>query len=170
MRRKIILVTGGQRCGKSEYAEKLALQLSDHPVYMATAHAYDDEFRERIKRHRLRRGLQWTNIEEEIALSAHDVTDRVVLVDCVTLWATNFFFANGEDADAALSALKSEFDRLINCEAQFIFVTNEIGLGGVSENAMRRHFTDLLGWTNQYIASKADEVTLMVAGIPLKIK
>jgi len=170
MRRKIILVTGGQRCGKSEYAEQLALQLSDHPVYMATARAYDDEFRERIKRHQLRRGPQWINIEEEIALSAHNVTGRVVLVDCVTLWATNFFFVNDEDANATLSALKYEFDRLIDCNAQFIFVTNEIGLGGVSENAMRRHFTDLLGRVNQYIASKADEVTLLISGIPLKIK
>lgn len=170
MERKVILVTGGQRCGKSEYAERLALQLSDCPVYIATAHAYDDEFRERIRRHKLRRGPQWCNIEEELELSAYDVSGRIVLVDCVTLWATNFFFAKNEDTASALEAIKAEFDKLTDCDAQFIFVTNEIGLGGVSENAMRRHFTDLLGWVNQYIASKADEVVLLVSGIPVKIK
>ena len=170
MKRKVILITGGQRCGKSEYAERLALQLSDNPVYIATAHAYDDEFRERIRRHKLRRGAQWSNIEEELKLSAINVSGKVVLIDCVTLWATNFFFANNEDADLALDALKTEFDRFVDNEALFIFVTNEIGLGGVSENAMRRHFTDLLGRINQHIASKADEVTLIISGIPLKIK
>ncbi|MDE5650655.1 MAG: bifunctional adenosylcobinamide kinase/adenosylcobinamide-phosphate guanylyltransferase [Duncaniella sp.] len=170
MKRKVILITGGQRCGKSEYAERLALQLSDNPVYVATAHAYDDEFRERIRRHKLRRGAQWSNIEEELKLSAINVSGKVVLIDCVTLWATNFFFANNQDTDLALDALKTEFDRFIDNEAQFIFVTNEIGLGGVSENAMSRHFTDLLGHINQHIASKADEVTLIISGIPLKIK
>ena len=91
MMKKIILITGGQRSGKSSRAEQLALELSDHPVYMATAHVWDDEFAERVRRHQERRGPQWTNIEEERELSRHDVTGRVVLVDCCTLWATNYF-------------------------------------------------------------------------------
>ena len=168
--RRIIMITGGQRSGKSEEAERRALSLSDTPVYMATAKVWDDEFRERVRRHQERRGPQWTNIEEEIALSRHDVTGRVVLIDCVTLWLTNIFFQNGEDTDRALEAAKAEFDRFTAQDATFIFVTNEIGLGGVSDNAMQRHFCDLQGWMNQYIAKKADEVILMVSGIPMQVK
>jgi adenosylcobinamide kinase/adenosylcobinamide-phosphate guanylyltransferase len=164
------MITGGQRSGKSEEAERQALSLSGTPVYMATAKVWDDEFRERVRRHQERRGPQWTNIEEEIALSRHDVTGRVVLIDCVTLWLTNIFFQNGEDTDRALEAAKAEFDRFTAQDATFIFVTNEIGLGGVSDNAMQRHFCDLQGWMNQYIAKKADEVILMVSGIPMQVK
>lgn len=166
---KVILITGGQRSGKSGHAEQLALSLTDSPVYLATAHIWDDEFRERVRRHQERRGQQWTNIEEERYLSRHDLTGRVVVVDCVTLWLTNFFFDNN-DVDQTLTAAKYEFDRLTRQDATFIFVTNEIGLGGVSDNALQRQFTDLEGWMNQHIAQRADEVILMVSGIPMKIK
>ena len=89
--KKIILITGGQRSGKSVYAEKLALSLSDNPVYLATAHVWDDEFKERVRKHQERRGEQWTNIEEEKYLSKHDIYNKVIVIDCVTLWCTNFF-------------------------------------------------------------------------------
>ncbi len=168
--RKIILITGGQRSGKSKKAEELALSLSPTPVYMATAHVWDDEFRDRVRRHQERRGPQWTNIEEEMLLSRHDMTGRVVVVDCVTLWLTNFFFANGSDVDVSLRLAKEEFDAFTKADATYIFVTNEIGLGGVSDNALQRKFTDLQGWMNQYIADKADEVVLMVSGIAMKVK
>lgn len=167
--KKIILITGGQRSGKSSHAEQLALSLSPNPVYLATAHIWDEEFRERVKRHQERRGAQWTNIEEEKYLSKHDLTDRIVVIDCVTLWITNFFFETS-DPDQTLLTVKKEFDRFTQFDATYIFVTNEIGSGGVSENAIQRKFTDLEGWINQYIASKADEVILMVSGIPVKIK
>ena len=166
---KIILITGGQRSGKSEKAEALALSLSANPVYMATAHVWDDEFYQRVKRHQERRGPQWTNIEEEIQLSRHNLTGRVVVVDCVTLWLTNYLYLNN-DVDEALAAAKSEFDRLAKQDATFIFVTNEIGSGGTSDNAAQRTFTDLQGWMNQYIAQRADEVYFMVSGIEMKIK
>ena len=169
VKRKIILITGGQRSGKSREAERLALSLSKHPVYVATAHIWDDEFRERVHKHQERRGPQWTNIEEEKYLSKHDLTERVVVVDCVTLWLTNFFFETS-DVDQTLEAVKDEFDRFTTHDATYIFVTNEIGSGGVSDNAIQRKFTDLEGWMNQYIASKADEVILMVSGIPVKVK
>ena len=171
--KRIILITGGERSGKSTYAERLALSLSDQPVYMATAHVWDEEFQERIIRHQERRGPQWTNIEEERQLSSHNVEGRVVLVDCLTLWATNFFYNNGEpeaDIDKVLEELKSEFNRFTSQSATFILVTNEIGMGGVSSNAVQRRFTDLLGWLNQFVAEKADEVVLMVSGIPVTIK
>ena len=169
MERKIILITGGQRSGKSRQAEELALSLSEHPIYVATAHIWDDEFRERVRKHQERRGTQWTNIEEEKYLSKHDLTGRVVVVDCVTLWLTNFFFETS-DVDQTLETAKQEFDRFTAHDATYIFVTNEIGFGGVSDNALQRKFTDLEGWMNQYIASKADEVILMVSGIAVRIK
>ena len=168
--KKIILITGGQRSGKSQRAEALALSLSDSPVYLATAHIWDDEFQERVRRHQERRGPQWTNIEEEMQLSRHDMTHRVVVVDCVTLWLTNFFFHHQDAPDTALELAKAEFDRFTTPDATYIFVTNEIGSGGVSDNAVQRKFTDLQGWMNQYIASCADEVILMVSGIEVKIK
>lgn len=164
--KKIILITGGQRSGKSTKAEELALQLSENPVYLATAHIWDDEFRERVRKHQERRGSEWTNIEEEIYLSKHNLTGRVVVIDCVTLWLTNWLQAS----DNPLEQAKAEFDKFTTPDAIFIFVTNEIGSGGTSTNALQRRFTDLQGWMNQYIAQKADEVILMVSGIPVKIK
>ena len=166
---RVILITGGQRSGKSEEAERLALSLSDRPVYLATAHVWDEEFRLRVERHQQRRGPQWTNIEEERQLSRHDLRGRVVLVDCITLWLTNIFF-DLQDTEKALAEAKAEFDRLVAQDATFIFVTNEIGSGGVSTDVVQRQFTDLQGWMNQYVARRADEVLMMVSGIAVKIK
>ena len=149
MSKKVILVTGGQRSGKSGYAQRLALSLSPNPRD---------------------RGPEWTNIEEEKYLSRHDLTGRVVVIDCVTLWGTNFFFDNQSDVELSLSLLKAEFDKLSRQDAYLIFVTNELGMGGVPIDEVQRKFTDMQGWLNQYIASKADEVVLMVSGIPVKIK
>ena len=184
--KRIILITGGQRSGKSEEAERMALSLSPHPVYMATAHVWDEEFRQRVKKHQQRRGPEWTNIEEEHRLSQHDVTGRVVLIDCVTLWLTNLFFEEnrpenpenpgnpGKPENPAIPAIlaqaQADFDRFTAQDATFIFVTNEIGWGGVSENRLQRQFTDLQGSMNQYIARKADEVFMMVSGIAVKVK
>lgn len=168
--KQIILVTGGARSGKSSYAEELALKLSEHPIYMATARIWDEEFRQRVQKHQERRGPEWTNIEEDKYLSKYKVEGRVVLIDCVTLWCTNFFFDHQSSVKEALDEAKQEFDLFTKQDATFIFVTNEIGLGGTSENLIQRKFTDMQGWMNQYIASKADKVTLMVCGIPVKVK
>lgn len=170
MERQIILITGGSRSGKSTYAEKLALSLSDSPVYMATARIWDEEFRQRVIAHQQRRGPEWSNIEENKYLSRHALAEKVVLVDCVTLWCTNFFFDLNADVQVALDALQKEFDLLIRQNAIFIFVTNEIGMGGVSPNEIQRKFTDVQGWMNQYIAARADKVICMISGIPLQIK
>ena len=147
------------------------MSLADNPVYVATAHVWDEEFRERVRRHQERRGPQWTNIEEEKFLSRNDLTGRVAVIDCVTLWLNNFFFENqNHDTQQVLDMVKAEFDRFTAQDATFIFVTNEIGSGGVSVDAVQRRFTDLQGWMNQYIASRAYEVILMVSGIPVTVK
>ena len=168
---RVLLITGGQRSGKSQYAEQLALSLSPNPIYVATARVFDEEFRQRVALHQARRGPQWTNIEEEKELARHNFSQRVVLVDCLTLWATNFFFDLNESTEQTLLALREQLEALFAQEdVTYIFVTNELGLGGVSPNATQRRFTDLQGSLNQIVAHQADEVTLMVSGIPIRIK
>ncbi len=167
---KIILVTGGQRSGKSSYAQKLALSLSANPIYLATSAVWDEEHRQRIERHKRYRGPEWTNIEELKDLQKIDVAGRVVVIDCVTLWSTNFFSETNGDVELSLAAITESFEAFTQQNATFIFVTNELGLGGTSNNDLQRRFTDLLGWVNQHIAAASDEVVLMVSGIPMIIK
>lgn len=164
------LITGGERSGKSSYAERLALAASPNPVYLATARIWDEEFRARVLIHQERRGPEWHNIEEEKYPSRHPIEGRVVLLDCVTLWATNYFFDHGSEVEPALSLLKEEIDRLLALDTELIIVSNEIGLGGVSIDPIQRRFTSLQGWINQYLAEQAERVTLMVSGIPVAIK
>lgn len=166
----IHLITGGERSGKSRYAEQVALSHGERPLYVATARIWDEEFAERVRRHQAVRDARWDQIEEEKDVAGLPLSGRVVLIDCVTLWATNFFFDLDGDVDRALTALCAQIDQLRQTAAHIILVTNEIGMGGVSTDATQRRFTSLQGWCNQYLASLADEVTLMVSGIPLRIK
>lgn len=168
--KRIILITGGQRSGKSSYAQKMALSLTDNPVYLATSAVWDEEHRQRIERHKRDRGPEWTNIEEQKDLQNIDVTGRVVVIDCVTLWSTNFFSETNGDVDVSLAAIIERFEAFTQQNATFIFVTNELGLGGTSTNDLQRRFNDLLGWVNQHIAAASDEMVLMVSGIPVYIK
>ena len=168
--KKIILITGGQRSGKSSYAQTLALSLSANPIYLATSAIWDEEHRQRIERHKRDRGPEWTNIEEQKDLQNIDVNNRVVVIDCVTLWATNFFSETNGDVDVSLAAITERFEAFTQQNATFIFVTNELGLGGTSTNDLQRRFNDLLGWVNQHIAAASDEMVLMVSGIPVYIK
>lgn len=180
--KNIYLITGGQRSGKSLYAEHLAMSLTEEPVYLATAHISDAEMEKRVAKHRQRRGDIWTTIEEETNLSRHDMTGKVVLVDCLTTWIANMMMKeagtahdaslpNGAEATADLQqSLYDELDRLFAQDATFIFVTNEVGMGGISANAMQRQFADLQGMVNQYVAHHADNVVLMVSGLPVIVK
>jgi len=164
-------ITGGQRSGKSSFAQKLALERSSNPVYLATARIWDDDFRQRVERHQNDRGPEWNNIEEPLNISTCDVAGRVVVLDCITLWLTNLFFDHQDKSvDEVLELAKSEFDRLIQQDVTLIVISNEIGLGGHAESAVARRFTDLQGWMNQHIAARADEAILMVAGLPLRLK
>ncbi len=171
MTKRIIMVTGGQRSGKSVMAERLALEPTGHALYVATAQVHDDEMADRVRRHQKRRGAQWATFEEPLHIGAARVPAGCsVLVDCLTLLSTNAYFAAGEDIDIALANVKREVDALAENDCVIVFVTNEIGMGGISANAMMRRFTDLMGWVNAYVAAKADDVYLMVSGIPMKIK
>lgn len=167
----IYLITGGERSGKSSYAQNLTLQLTDNPLYVATARKWDSDFQTRIDRHQLERDERWTNIEEEKHLSKINFSGKVALIDCVTLWLTNFFVDTQNDVSLSLEEAKKEFLSIANQEnATLIIVTNEIGMGVHAETHIGRKFTELQGWMNQFLASNAHEVVLMVSGIPVKIK
>jgi adenosylcobinamide kinase/adenosylcobinamide-phosphate guanylyltransferase len=170
MQKGIIFITGGARSGKSRYAQELALQLSANPVYVATARRWDGDFQERILRHQQDRDGRWSSIEEEKHISRLELQGRVAVIDCVTLWITNFFIDTGNDIEASLDACKKEIDELCRQDAVLIIISNEIGMGVHAETEIGRKFTDLQGWMNQYIAAKAGKVLLMVSGIPLTIK
>jgi len=167
----LTFITGGARSGKSRHAMELALQWSDNPVYVATSRKWDDEeFRQRIQRHRQERDHRWTSLEEEKCLSRLDIAGRVVYIDCVTLWLTNFFIDLKYDVGACLGACKNEIDAVCQKKASLLVISNEIGMGVHAETEIGRKFTDLQGWMNQYMAAKADQVLLMVSGIPVTIK
>jgi adenosylcobinamide kinase/adenosylcobinamide-phosphate guanylyltransferase len=166
----IILVTGGARSGKSSYAQQKALSLSNNPVYVATAKDWGGDFSERIKRHQNDRGAEWINYETPKHVSTLPINNTTAVIDCVTLWLTNFFLEHKNDIDASLSSFKKEIDALANMDGTFIIVSNELGMGVHAETEVGRKFTDLQGWANQYVASKASEVVLMISGIPVIIK
>ena len=166
----IYYITGGQRSGKSSFGQKLALSLSDNPIYLATSRHWDGEYEKRIDRHKADRDERWTNVEEEKYIGKLEFDQRVVLVDCVTLWLTNFFVDTKNDVDQSLQLAKSEFDGLTTQNSDFIFISNEIGMGTHAHTEIGRKFTDLQGWMNQFIAEKSDQAWLMVSGIPMKLK
>jgi len=191
----VYLVTGGCRSGKSSYAQNLCESLCPKPIYLATSKVWDDDFKDRVKRHQNDRGENWTTIEEPLCPSKHtdEFGSKTILVDCLTLWLTNYFIEEGaftepegddEDAKAtedgekiadasikALEKVKAEFDKLTTkWDATYVFVTNEIGSGLHADKAASRKFVDTQGWLNQYVASKANMVIHMVAGMPNILK
>ncbi len=163
-------ITGGERSGKSSYAQNLALQLSNNPFYLATSRIWDDNHRKRIDRHIADRDQRWTSIEEEKELSKVIQNKSVVVIDCVTLWLTNFFVDTKNDIELSLSQAKDEFDKLLTIDATLIIISNEIGMGVHAATEVGRKFTELQGWMNQHIAKHADKAILMVSGIPVDIK
>ncbi|WP_299899299.1 bifunctional adenosylcobinamide kinase/adenosylcobinamide-phosphate guanylyltransferase [uncultured Aquimarina sp.] len=163
-------ITGGERSGKSSYAQNLALELSKKPVYIATSRVWDGDHRKRIDRHIADRSDVWTSIEEEKELSKVIHKNTTVVIDCVTLWLTNFFVDTKNDIEISLEQAKKEFNKLITIEANIIIISNEIGMGVHATTEIGRKFTELQGWMNQHIAKHADHAILMVSGIPVKIK
>ncbi|MFI3264406.1 MAG: bifunctional adenosylcobinamide kinase/adenosylcobinamide-phosphate guanylyltransferase [Rikenellaceae bacterium] len=168
--RKIIYVSGGQRSGKSDFAQNMAEELSPKPTYLATARCWDKEFEERIERHKASRGEHWQNIERERELADLDLDGEVVLMDCVTLWLTNIFCDCNFDLQQSLKEAIVEWDQFIKKDFTLIVVSNEIGLGVVPMEKSTRAFVDLQGWVNQHVAASADEAYALISGIPIKIK
>ncbi|REH48867.1 adenosylcobinamide kinase /adenosylcobinamide-phosphate guanylyltransferase [Tenacibaculum gallaicum] len=163
-------ISGGERSGKSSYAQKLAESLSDTPIYLATSRIWDEDFQQRVDRHVSDRDERWTTVEEEKWLSNVISEKQTVVVDCVTLWLTNFFVDTKYDIEKALEIAKEELNKLVEIDANIIIISNEIGMGLHANSESGRKFTQLQGWTNQHIAKLADKATFMVSGLPLTLK
>ncbi len=165
-----LLVLGGARSGKSGYAQNLAENSGARPVLIATAQAHDGEMAARIAKHAAERGSGWTLVEEPLALTAalhrEAREGRVVVVDCATLWLSNLLLGEADLAQATDELAHS----LARLAGPAIFVSNEVGLGIVPDNALARAFRDAQGRLNQALAKACDAVVLVSAGIPLRLK
>lgn len=173
-RAEVILVLGGARSGKSRYAQKIGKAVKGKKVFLATAQALDEEMARRIEKHKKQRGDEWETHEEPIELARviselqHEY--KVILVDCLTLWLSNLLMTYGDDCQRVEDRIQGLIECLTSMKNTVIFVSNEVGLGIVPENRMARSFRDLAGMLNQQVAEKADQVILMVAGMPLVVK
>ena len=176
---KIVLVTGGCRSGKSAYAQQLAESLPPSRLFIATCPVTDDEIRQRIERHRqARRDRGWETIEERLDLTAvfrGNGHHNVFLVDCITLWVNNWMYAAEQDRrqigeDEITERTDQMLDAAGACRGTAFFVTNEVGMGVVPDNAQARCYRDLVGRANQIVAARADVVTLVCCGIPMHLK
>ncbi|HTM06953.1 MAG TPA: bifunctional adenosylcobinamide kinase/adenosylcobinamide-phosphate guanylyltransferase [Verrucomicrobiae bacterium] len=172
MRHSIVLITGGARSGKSRYAEERARECGARFLYVATAEPRDDEMARRIAEHRARRGVEWTTVEEPVALqralAGRSGAFDAAVIDCVTLWLSNLM--SRADEIYIQRAVEEFIAAAQLVDAPLFIVTNEVGSGIVPDNALARRFRDLAGWTNQRLAAAADEVVLVVAGLPVFIK
>lgn len=184
MKSTIILCSGGARSGKSEFAEQLALSLKGRKAYVATGQAFDDEMKDRIKKHQLRRGKEWITFEIPLYLHKNweqikNVSD-VILIDCLTMFTSNLVFAHGdintqEDSNRIESIILEELRLLLqeinnSNDKTVIFVTNEIGLGIVPENKLARYFRDITGRVNREVASAANKMYLTISGVTIELK
>ena len=167
--KRITLILGGTRSGKSRHAEKLA-EHAKKRTYIATAEAIDEEMQERIAVHRDRRDAAWETREAPLdlvaALGEADAAHGIVLIDCITVWIGNLMHCGRPVADEVGRLC----DMLASTKGQVIVVANEVGLGIVPDNTLARRFRDEAGWANQRIAALADEVIFMSAGLPLTLK
>lgn len=192
--KSLVLVTGGVRSGKSTFAEKLAEESGKSIVYLATARVEDAEMRERVDRHQARRAANVTTVEEamepHLILQKENDPGKIILVDCLTLLLTNHFLADldrqgavreGEDiftnevmleaaAERTLDYIKLFAKTAVRCPADVVVVTNEIGMGVVPDYPVGRVFRDLSGRANQVMAAAADQVWMVVCGLPQRFK
>lgn len=182
---RLILVTGGIRSGKSHFAEKLASEIGKKVTYIATAEASDDEMEERVRLHKERRPQSWDTVEEQLELEPLiknlTVERDCILIDNLSNLISNHFIKQEklEDLDnhrwdklfqEIKQSLAGLADTCSNSPANIIIVTDEVGLGLVSPYSIGRKFQDLLGWANQQFAQQADQVYLVIAGIPINVK
>ena len=168
--RHSILFIGGARSGKSRLAQRHAEGVGGDLVFIATAQAFDDEMSDRIARHRADRDGRWRTVEAPLdlpdAIRREERSGTTILVDCLTLWASNLMLS-GADLDAAGNDLA---DAVAENRGALILVTNEVGWGIVPDNVLARRFRDVAGRLNQRVAACVDSVRLVVAGLPLALK
>jgi adenosylcobinamide kinase/adenosylcobinamide-phosphate guanylyltransferase len=177
---KSTLIIGGARSGKSTYAQALAKKAGGSVLFVATAEAGDEDMKKRIEMHRKSRPPDWVTIETttQIGRRINENIGRAqtVIIDCITLLINNIFkhYDDKTDADLAEKEVMAEIKEITDCidcsDARFIIVTNEVGLGIVPADRVSRLYRDLLGRANQVLAAHADEVYLLVAGIPVTVK
>ena len=179
-----ILITGGARSGKSRFAQELGLKLGEPVLFVATAVAGDEEMKRRIEEHQQARPAAWSTLEVTTHIGSQISQKiggaQVVIVDCITLLVNNIFSQYSDQTSQQVDTplieqkLTSEISELIECinhiDANFIIVTNEVGMGLVPTNRVGRLYRDLLGKANQILAEQADEIYLMIAGLPVPIK
>ncbi|MBI4715563.1 MAG: bifunctional adenosylcobinamide kinase/adenosylcobinamide-phosphate guanylyltransferase [Nitrospirae bacterium] len=175
---RIILISGGARSGKSDYALRIGEEISGRRIFVATAELLRDpsgsildfEMAERIRRHRKSRSQGWETVEEPVELAAcldaRGAEAQVMVVDCLTLWLSNLLERDME-AGARVSHL---CEVLRKASVRVILVTNEVGMGIIPDNPLGRRFVDLAGAMNREVARAADRVYLMVSGMPVKVK
>jgi adenosylcobinamide kinase/adenosylcobinamide-phosphate guanylyltransferase len=178
MNAKIVLVTGGARSGKSNFAERYVARLGKPVAYIATAQVLDGEMADRVARHRDRRPADWQTFEAPY--TAHEAIGSAsagaILFDCVTLYVSNLMLSPdapataGERYEYVRAAVAALVDAARAAAATVVFVTNEVGMGIVPDNALAREYRDLAGLANQQLAAAADEVYLVVSGIAVDIK
>ena len=179
-RGKLIFITGGARSGKSNFAEKVAAKASKEVVYIAAGQPLDEEMAHRIKKHKSRRPIDWETYEEPIEVrelvNRLGLEKEVILIDCLTLLTSNLLLRKEDKVEDARwqGEILVEIEKLAEVSykvpAQVIIVSNEVGMGLVPDNPLGRVYRDILGRANSIIADKADEVFMIVSGIPLKIK
>ena len=180
MKGKIILVTGGARSGKSLFAEKYALAQGGHMAYIATAQIYDQEMKTRVELHRARRANRWQTFEapydahQTMELAAKEA--NIILFDCLTLYTSNLLLTpnSADQPEEKYQYIMEQIDKLLvsarASQATVLFVTNEVGMGIVPDNALARQYRDIAGMVNQKVAACADEVYLVVSGLAIEIK
>ncbi len=169
------LILGGARSGKSALAQRRAEASGLEVIYLATARAGDAEMAERVRLHQRNRPLHWTLVEEPLhlaaALESHARPDRVLLVDCLTLWLSNLLDGDGKAGAVRLAAEKKKLlDILPRLPGSVLLVSNETGLGIVPMGRLTRRFVDEAGWLHQELATLSDRVFLTVAGLPIVLK
>lgn len=172
--RELTFVIGGCRSGKSRHALQLAEQIpAQKRIFVATCVPLDEEMEQRVRRHRKERSQNWITIETPIRLpeiiAENNQKGNVVLIDCLTLWISNIILENNnvDKTELYIEKLKLSLDDI---QCPIVLVSNEVGSGIVPENRLARQFRDVVGFVNQKIAARADQVIWMVAGIPVLVK
>lgn len=177
---QITLLLGGARSGKSSYVQKLAEESGKSVMFLATAQAFDDEMSARIQKHKSERSADWQTMEIPFEIASHvkEIKSEVVILDCITLLASNLMmqFVKDDivDEELFIQAIQEEIEEMLSAiqksNQHWFIVSNEVGLGLVPPYQMGRVYRDGIGWANQRLAKEAQQVIFMVAGIPMKVK